>query len=126
MDMDLGGDDVKLVGYSIIFTKRAAEAVLQAEREEIVHHATNAASFAGLKVAEFLQRVERDGIQWPLAWNEPPGDGYPAVGQPIRQIPPADQKYVTLAYLVKLRRPISDPEREEDAAVLRRIRERLI
>ena len=54
MDEDLVGDDVKILNYTIVFTKRDAEAVLQTDREEIVDYPTDEASFAGLKVAEFL------------------------------------------------------------------------
>jgi hypothetical protein len=127
MDEDLGGDDVKLLGYTIVFTKRDAETVLQAEREEIVDFPTDAGAFAGLKVAEFLERLQRDGIPWPAAWKGCPGDGYPAMGQSIRHIPAADQKYVTLTYSVKARQPIPDAEHDKSAQdMLRRIREGLV
>ena len=61
MDEDLGGDDVKLVGYTIVFTKRDAETILQAEREEFVDFPTDAGAFARLKVAQFLERGRKPG-----------------------------------------------------------------
>ncbi len=123
MDEDLVGDDVKILNYTIVFTKRDAEAVLQTDREEIVDYPTDEASFAGLKVAEFLERVERDGIPWPADWMEPPGDGYPAVGQPIRQIPEGDRKFLLVSLSVKSRRPKAVAEFDRDRTeVLRRIR----
>lgn len=124
MDQDLGGDVVKLVGYMILFTKRDAEAVLQAEREEIVDYSTNEASFAGLKVAEFLERVERHGIPWPSAWQVPPGDGYSPAGRPIRRIPEDDRRFLSVHVTVTSRWPRAEAGFDKDQAdMLRRIRE---
>ena len=38
---------LKILNYTIVFTKRDAEAVVQTDREEIVDYPTDEASFAG-------------------------------------------------------------------------------
>jgi hypothetical protein len=127
MDEDLGGEDVKLVDYTIFFTKRGAEVVLQAQREEIVDYPTSEASLAGIKIAEFLADLQSHGIPWPADWKEAPGNGYPAVGQPIRQIPERDRKYLVVNFRVNARRPRTEAELDKDQTdVLRRIRKAII
>ena len=126
MDEDLSGDDLKVVRYTILFTKRDAEAVLQPEREEIVDYPSSSGAFAALKVADFLGRVEREGIPWPSEWKERPGAGYPEPGQSIRQIPEEDQKYIGLVLSVKDRRPREELVSDRAAVdALREIRDRL-
>jgi hypothetical protein len=127
MDEDLAGEDVKLVDYTIFFTKRGAEVVLQAQRQEIVDYPTSEASFVALKIAEFLAELQSDGIPWPANWKEAPGNGYPAVGQPIRQIPEGDRKYLMVNFSVNARRPRTEAELDKDQTdVLRLIRKAII
>jgi hypothetical protein len=125
MDEDLGGDDIKLVSYTILFTKRDFEVVLQTERQ-VIDYATDGGSFAGLKVAKFMEHLRRNGIPWPSAWKERPSGEYQEVGHPIRDIPEGERKYVSVIYRVLSRHAISDAERDNEAAgVLRKIRDTL-
>ena len=95
MPPDLGGDDLKCVSYRITFVKPDFEATLQPAQEDIVDYPTNETAFAGRKVAEFFDRLRTEGIPWPSAWKESPGDGYPEsasrsgpsrAGSEIRQV----------------------------------------
>jgi hypothetical protein len=123
MDEDLS-DDVKLIRFTILFAKRDFEAVLQAEREEVVNYATDGSGFAGRKVAEFMEHLERNGIPWPSAWKVRPSGEYPEVGQAIREIPEGDRKYVRVNYRVLSRQATPDAERDKKAAdLLRKIRD---
>jgi hypothetical protein len=125
-ETNLAGDEIKLVSYSIVFTKRDAEAILQPEREEIVDYATCGASLAGIKVAEFFEHLQRDGIPWPPAWKEPPSDQYLEVGQRIRRIPEADLKYVDFICEVRERRAKAEPAYDkEQIEVLQKIKDTL-
>ena len=120
---NLAGDEIKLISYSILFTKRDAEAILQPEREEIVDYANCGASLASIKVAEFFEHLQRDGIPWPPAWKEP-SDQYPEVGQRIRRIPEADLKYVDFICEVRERRAKAEPASDkEQFEVLRKIKD---
>jgi hypothetical protein len=100
---DLGGDDLKYVSYSILFTKRDHEATLQQEREEIVDYLTNAGSYGGLKIGEFM----RSRFPRPRSWIE---NGYPQAiprnqmdVDPATEIPAEDRKYITFVYRVSQR-----------------------
>jgi hypothetical protein len=102
---DLGGDDLKYVSYSILFTKRDLEATLQGEREEVVDYPTNAGSYGALKIGEFMGSV----IPRPESWKEneypPPPDV--ALNQqqivPAKDIPRDDRKYITFVYRINQR-----------------------
>jgi hypothetical protein len=125
--MDLSGDDLKVVRYSIIFTKRDFETTLQAERIEIVAYPTSGASFGGIMIAQFLGDLSRDGIPWPRAWTERPSDNYPEVGRTIVGIPDEDQKYIDFIYEVISRKPKPDPLNDKERTdALRRIRDALV
>jgi hypothetical protein len=125
MDEDLSCDDLKVVRYSILFTKRDAEAVLQPEREEVVDYRTSSEAFAALKVADFLGRVQQDSIPWPAAWVKPPGGGYTEAGQPLKHIPEADRKYINFVYRVISRHPRQETEANQaQAEAFREIGER--
>jgi hypothetical protein len=126
MEADLSGDNVKTVSYRIVFTKPGAEATLQHRREEVVAYSTNGDSFGALKLAEFLDRLGRDGVPWPSEWQQRPSDEYPEVGQRIREIPAEDRRFVGFIYKVILRQPRPEPDREQDIAdALGRIRDAL-
>jgi hypothetical protein len=121
-----GKSGLKLVGYAIYFTKRDFEAALQEQQEELVDYATDAASFAAIKLVDFLGRVESQGIPWPPAWETSPGAGYPEPGQPLKNIPEADRKLLRVVMSVKDRYPKQEPEADrEQGEALRAIREKL-
>jgi hypothetical protein len=126
MDEDLSGDDLKYVNYAIYFTKRDFETALQEQQEELVDYATNVASFAGIKLVDFFERVESQGIPWPTAWDTSPGAGYPQLGEPLKNIPEADRKFLQVVISVKYRYPKQNPETDrEQTEALREIREQI-
>jgi hypothetical protein len=110
-DLDLGGDDLKYVRYSIVFTKRDYETTLQLERQEIVDYPTDGGSFGGLKIAEFFAKGE---IIRPATWIR---SKYPSAGSPERisptQIPDDDTRYVKFIYHVDQRLPKSAEDYEK-------------
>lgn len=112
-DLDLGGDDLKYVSYSILFTKRDYEATLQAERQEIVDYATDGANYGALKIGEFFALP---GIPRPPVWLE---NNYPsdvAAGQANMapgRIPTEDRKYVRFIYRVDQRLLKSEADYEK-------------
>jgi hypothetical protein len=122
---DLSSDDLKVVRYSILFTKRDAEAVLQPEREEVVDYRTSSEAFSALKVADFLERVQQYSIPWPAAWVKPPDGGNPEAGQPLKHIPEADRKYINFVYRVISRHPRQKTEANQvQVEALRELGER--
>jgi hypothetical protein len=128
-DLDLSGDDLKYVRYSIVFTKRDNETTLLPEREELVDYATDGGSYGGLQIAAFFERAGRGDEPRP-AFKE---SGYaplePVPGQPDRQrwtIPPEDRKYVKFIYRVDRRLPKGEAEYSRDQVrVLREIRDEI-
>lgn len=66
-DTDLSDDMLKLVRYKILFVKRDYEVAFP-EREELVHDNMTAEGFAAWKVAEFIQRLNREEI--PDKWRK--------------------------------------------------------
>jgi hypothetical protein len=125
-DQDLGGDDLKYVIWSIVFTKRNFECVLEPQHEEIINYSTTGESFAGLKIAELLERARHGHIKKPDLWR----DNYPPVSIPPTRrteaggiepssssnkadaasdrgwrIPIEDHKYITFLYRVERRLP---------------------
>jgi len=128
-DLDLSGDDLKYVRYTIVFTKRDNETTLLPEREELVDYATDGGSYGGLQIAAFFERVARGDEPRP-AFRE---SGYaplePVPGQPGRQrwtIPPEDRKYVKFIYRVDRRLPKGEAEYSRDQVrILREIRDRI-
>jgi hypothetical protein len=122
-DQDLSGDDLKIVRYRIIFTKRDYEATLEKSEEEVVDYPTNGASFGGLKVAEFLAKVERDEVDKPPEWK---GKPYPKRHAPNRgwRIPREDRRYIMFLYEVIRRVEREEAEYAKDKVrVLRDIRD---
>jgi hypothetical protein len=53
-DQDLSGDDLKIVRYKIIYTKRGYERFLHAG-DGLVNYNTTAADWGGLKVSEWME-----------------------------------------------------------------------
>ncbi len=125
-DQDLGGDDLKVVRYRIIFTKRDYEAVLYKADEEIVDYPTDGGSFGGLRVADFMGKLVAGRVDLPIEWR---GTDYPKRDAPKRgwKIPRDDQRYISFVYEVVRR-----VEREEAAyskdkvKVLRQIRDAIL
>jgi hypothetical protein len=119
-DLDLGGDDLKYVSYSIVFTKRDYEATLQGETQDIVDYATDGGSYGALKIGEFFGQPPTPGIVRPQVWRD---NNYPkgVTGDHMdpRLIPSEDRKYVRFIYSVDRRLPKSaaDYERRQARAL---------
>jgi hypothetical protein len=125
-DIDLGGDDLKYVSYSIVFTKRDYETNLQPEKQELVDYATDGGSYGGLKIAEFFEQVTQGKIPRPTSW-EP---SYAVPERPVAgqtwEIPRDDRKYVKFIYHVDRHLPKGEAEYERDKVkILREIRDRI-
>jgi hypothetical protein len=133
-DQDLGGEDLKVVRYRIIFTKRDFEDDLE-RGEETVNYPTNGGSFGGLKVSQFMGTLMPNGRPLPPSWR----DGCypwrewreqhdPPNADPSRYygIPDEDLRYITFLYEVL--RHVEREEKEydkEQVRTLRSIRDRL-
>jgi hypothetical protein len=100
-DQDLGGDDLKVVNYSIFFTKRDLETTLQPNRQEVVDYATDGASFGATKILA----LSNSAIPYPEKWsdNRYPPDFYtdpPPTTITVDDIPDSDQKYISFLFEV--------------------------
>jgi hypothetical protein len=129
-DQDLSGEDLKVVQYRIIFTKRDYEATLS-EHEETVNYPTNGASYGGLKVAQFMGDLREHGRKLPQSWQDNdeelkyPPDKFIKDGR-YYGIPEDDQRYITFLYEVI--RHVEREEKEydkEQVKILDQIRRRL-
>jgi hypothetical protein len=74
-DHDLGGNDLKYVIWSLVFTKPGYECVLQTQQEELVNYAADPNTYAALKIARFLDGARHGHSRKPESWFE---RGYPA------------------------------------------------
>jgi hypothetical protein len=90
-DLDLGGDDLKVVSYSIVFDKPDEEQILESGEKRLVDYATDGASYAGLRIAAFLQAK---------ASTAPPATD-------------ADRRYLKFIYEVEQRFPKKAPNYEK-------------
>jgi hypothetical protein len=127
-DSDLGGDDLKYVSYSIVFTKRDYETTLQHEQQELVDYATDGGSYGGLKIAEFFERVGRGDPRTPRPERWEASYGVPAQPTPGQtwEVPEDDRKYVKFVYHVDRHLPKGEAEYERDKVrYLREIRDRI-
>lgn len=122
---DLSGDDLKYVVWAIVFTKPHHETVLEPHRDEIVNYDTDAGTFAGVKIADLLDRARQGKIDRPQAWadhgSQPAsastrrsgtsaatsGDAGPRDGW---RIAPEDHRYIKFLYRVDRRLPKEDVE----------------
>ena len=106
-DQDLSGNDLKYVRFSILFTKRNLEASLQQDRENLLDYSTDGASFAALKIGEFMGRVAAGKVPRPEIWKE---NDYPTADSPELGwvLPSEDLRYITLIYEVERRLPLQD------------------
>jgi len=108
-DLDLGGDDLKYVSYSIVFTKRDYEATLKKEEQEFIDYPTDGGSYGGLKIAEFFEQVAQGTIPRPPKWIE---NNYPPGAGARWEIPRDDRKYVKFIYSVDRRLPKGEADYE--------------
>jgi hypothetical protein len=135
---DLSGDDVKTVGYWITFQKPDFETTLQERRDETIDYSTTAESFAGLKLMDFIKKLERDGIPYPSEWNVKPDKDYKIVWRRIREgtklksrrflkgIPKRDHRYIDVQVVLSFRRPRQDARYDKQKVdILRQIRDEL-
>lgn len=126
-DQDLSAEDLKYVSYSILFTKADLEATLEAQEEDLVNYSTNGASYGGLKIAHFFERVARNEVPRPRVWID---NGYPENADPnnpqIWRLPQEDEKYVTFIYHVDRRLSKNDANyQKQQVKILTQIRDRL-
>lgn len=126
IDQDLGGDDLKYVTYSILFTKRDYEATLEQQREFLVNYSTDGASFASRMMMQFGSRPFDRPFEWTGDNVYPPS--IPA-GQDqitVGDIPQDDRKYLTFVFNVERRLPKQSREYDkEKVRALQGIREDL-
>jgi hypothetical protein len=129
-DQDLSGEDLKVVQYRIIFTKRDYEATLY-EHEETLNYPTDGGSYGGLRVAQFMGRLGKNGREVPSNWRDGNKPKYPPEEELVRDgkyfgIPEDDQRYITFIYQVV--RHVEREEKEydkEQVRILGQIRDRL-
>jgi hypothetical protein len=87
-DKDLNDDQLKLVRYKILFVKRDYEVAFP-EREELVHDNISGEAFTAWKVAEFIQRLDREPI--PDQWRK---KGYPRKLSEAERKHPSDKVFI--------------------------------
>ena len=114
-DQDLGGDDLKYVSYSVLFTKRDYEATLKEQNEFLVNYPTDGASFGSLQMIQFASAP----FPRPPAWMSidslyPPGIPNTQTQITINDIPDDDKKYLTFIYCVERRLPKQVREYDRD------------
>jgi hypothetical protein len=69
-NQDLSGDDLKYVVWSIVFTKPGYECVLEQQQSEIVNYSADPSTFAGLKIAKFLEKARHGRAERTSSWVE--------------------------------------------------------
>ena len=79
-DHDLGGEDLKLVRYYILFTRRDLETTL-ADGTEVVEYSTSLGDYQGAKKAEYIRAISRAPYaerpqKWKKAGYEYPPERY--------------------------------------------------
>lgn len=113
-DLDLGGNDLKYVSYSILFKKYDFEATLLPETQELVDYPTDGASYGALKLVDFFAQVSQGKVPRPNQWKDP-DNPYPpgAEGDYFNEIPQDDRKYVMFIYEVDRRIAKSDSDYEK-------------
>ena len=124
-DQDLGGDDLKYVSFSIVFTKPDLEATLAQQKDDLVNYATDGASYGGIKISHFFAEVAAHKVPRPKVWTDntyPPG----AQGDVDWTVPQEDEKYVTFVYWVEKRISKNDADyAKNQVTVLREIRDKI-
>jgi hypothetical protein len=125
-DKDLSDDQLKLVRYKILFVKRDYETAFR-EREELVSDNMTGEAFTAWKIAEFIQRLDREEL--PEKWRK---KGYPrkyADGDKKdgkyyigRLDDEQDKKYLRV-YFEVLERYVREEDEDDEVDVLREIRD---
>jgi hypothetical protein len=105
---DLGGDDLKYVFWSILFTKPGEERILQRQQEELVNYAADERSYAAVKIARYLNGSMRgDGrLDTRAAEDETESELEEARSgrsEDRVRIRPEDEKYITFLYRIDRR-----------------------
>jgi hypothetical protein len=124
-DRNLHGDDeLKLVRYKVLFVKRDYEYAFQ-EKEELVHEDINDASdYTGWKIAEFIQRLDKEPI--PDLWLKKNFPRPAKAGDMIRSLDEDDKKYLRIYFEVLQRYPREKFRHdEEQIKILREIKDKL-
>lgn len=128
-ERDLGGDDLKLVRYKILFIKRDYEHAFD-EQEALVYESMDATGFTAWKTAEFIQQLrEKKKIPVPDKWQRE-GYNYPPQahreGNILLGLPDEDKKYLRVYYEVLERYPREPLEYEDQQLrILREIRDNM-
>lgn len=129
-DKDLGGDDLKLVRYKILFVKRDLEYAFS-EQEALVYENMNATGFTAWKTAEFIQQLAKRNTQVPGKWQQagydyPPNKPEYRDGDILLGLPDEDKKYLRVYYEVLEHYPREPLEYEDQQLrVLREIRDKM-
>lgn len=66
----LGGDDLKYVTWSLIFTKPGFECVLEPQHSELVNYSADVSSFAAVKIAKFLEKARHGHVDKAESWRD--------------------------------------------------------
>jgi hypothetical protein len=125
-DKDLSDDQLKLVRYKILFVKRDYETAFP-EREELVSDNMTGEAFTAWKIAEFIQRLDREEV--PEKWRKKSyprkygdhdkRDGKYYIGKLDDE---HDKKYLRV-YFEVLERYVREEDEDTDVDVLREIRD---
>jgi len=135
---DLGGDDLKYVTWSLIFTKPGYECVLEAPHSELVSYDADTPSFAAVKIAKFLDKARHGHAEKAESWrdqNYPPDysrsesrtesrtetrfeatSSTDASTEKGWRVPGDDQKYIMFLHRVEWRLP-----KQEEVARVERV-----
>ncbi|MCA1593784.1 MAG: hypothetical protein LC754_14270 [Acidobacteria bacterium] len=119
-DKNLSDDMLKLVRYKILFVKRDYEVAFP-EREELVPDNITGEAFTAWKIAEFIQRLDREDV--PHNWAE---NNYPkgSADGKIHRLDEDDKKYLRVYFEVLDRYVREDANYDRDeVTVLREIRD---
>jgi len=120
---DLGGEDLKLVRYKVIFVKRDYEVAFP-EREELVADNLNDTDFTAWKIAEFIQHLDEEPV--PRSWRD---KNYPRsydgeTDPRVRYIDEGDKKYLRVYFEVMTRYEREEFHHDErEVGVLEEIRD---
>jgi hypothetical protein len=125
-DKDLSDDQLKLVRYKILFVKRDYETAFP-EREELVADNMTGEAFTAWKIAEFIQRLDREEVpdkwrkkSYPRKYAE--GDKRNGKWYVGRLDDEHDKKYLRVYYEV-LERYVREEDEDDEVDVLREIRD---
>jgi hypothetical protein len=119
-DQDLSGDDIKVVRYRIMFTKRDLEHVFDSG-EDIVTHDLSAGDFIGQKLGDFLEKLKAHKVEPPKKWEQA---NYPPKAKSDKdwELPDDDRHFLRVFIEVLQRIPREEPEYDRDQVkVLREI-----